>query len=92
MTELTITLIPSSVCVCVCVWSVTQLCLPLCGPVDCSLPVSSVHEIFQAKILDRVAFPIPEDIPDPGIKPMSPALAGGFSTSATREARSDFMV
>ena len=27
-------------------------------------------------------FPIPEDLPDPGIKPMSPALAGGFFTKA----------
>ena len=23
-------------------------------------------------------FPIPEDLPDPGIKPASPTLAGGF--------------
>ena len=26
-------------------------------------------------------FPSPGDLPDPGIKPMSPALAGGFFTS-----------
>ena len=26
-------------------------------------------------------FPSPEDLPYPGIKPMSPALAGGFSTT-----------
>ena len=26
-----------------------------CGPVDCSLPGSSVHGIFQARILERVA-------------------------------------
>ena len=32
-----------------------QLCLPLCDPVDCSPPGSSVHEIFQARILGRVA-------------------------------------
>ena len=25
--------------------------------------------------------PSPEDLPDPGIKPMSPALAGGFFTT-----------
>ena len=29
--------------------SVTQLCLTLREPVDCSLPGSSVHEIFQAR-------------------------------------------
>ena len=26
-------------------------------------------------------FPSPRDLPDPGIKPMSPALAGGFFTT-----------
>ncbi|KAI4548431.1 hypothetical protein MG293_000761 [Ovis ammon polii] len=30
---------------------VTQLCPILCDPMDCSLPVSSVHGILQAKIL-----------------------------------------
>ena len=45
-----------SVCVCVCVCvCVTQLCPILCNPVDYSLPGSSVHEILQARILDRVA-------------------------------------
>ena len=29
---------------------VTQSCLTLCDPMDCSLPGSSVHEIFQAII------------------------------------------
>ena len=33
-------------------------------------------------------FPPPGDLPDPGIKPGSPALIGGFfTTSATWEAR-----
>ena len=31
---------------------VTQLCLTLCDPVDCSLPGSSVHGILQARILE----------------------------------------
>ena len=35
--------------------SVTQLCLTLCNPTDCSSPGSSVHEIFQARILVQVA-------------------------------------
>ena len=26
-------------------------------------------------------FPLPGDLPDPGIEPVSPALAGGFSTT-----------
>ena len=32
-----------------------QLCLVLYDPMDCSLPGSSVHEIFQARMLERVA-------------------------------------
>ena len=36
---------------------VTQWCLTLCDPMDCSLPGSSVHGIFQARILEWVAIP-----------------------------------
>ena len=36
--------------------SVTQMCPTLCGPVDCSLPGSPVCGIFQAVILEWVAF------------------------------------
>ena len=35
--------------------SVAQSCLTYCDPVDCSLPGSSVHGIFLAKILEWVA-------------------------------------
>ena len=38
-----------------CLCSVTQLCPPLCNPIDCSLPGFSVHEILQARILGWVA-------------------------------------
>ena len=31
---------------------VTQWCLTLCDPMDCSLPGSLVHEIFQARVLE----------------------------------------
>ena len=36
---------------------VTQLCLILCGRMNCSLPASSVHGILQARILEWVAYP-----------------------------------
>ena len=36
---------------------VTQSCLTLCDPVDCSLSGSSVHGILQASILEWVAMP-----------------------------------
>ena len=31
---------------------VAQLCPTLCNPMDCSLPGSSIHGIFQAKVLE----------------------------------------
>ena len=34
---------------------VTQSCPTLCDPTDCSLPGSSVHGIFQARVLEWVA-------------------------------------
>ena len=38
-----------------CVCSVVQSCLTLCNPMDCSPSGSSMHEIFQARILEWVA-------------------------------------
>ena len=34
---------------------VPQSCLSLCDPIDCSLPGSSIHGIFQVRILEWVA-------------------------------------
>ena len=31
---------------------VAQSCLTLCDPIDCSLPGSSIHGIFQASVLE----------------------------------------
>ena len=31
---------------------VSQLCLTLCDPMDCSLSGSSIHGIFQARVLE----------------------------------------
>ena len=50
----------------------------------CSLPDSSVQGIIQAKVLGGLPFFLPEELPDPGIKtisPVSPVLAGGFVTA-----------
>ena len=35
----------------------------------------TVHGILQARILEWVVFPSPGDLPNPGIKPRSPALS-----------------
>ena len=53
---------------------VAQSCLTLCDPMDCNLIGSSVHGIFQARILEWVPFPSPGHLPDPGIEPGSPTL------------------
>ena len=55
-------------------------------PMDYSRPGSSVHGISQARILERVAFPSPEDLPDPRIEPASPALQADSLPLATWEA------
>ena len=55
---------------------VSKSCLTLCDPVDCGPSGSSAHGISQVR-----TFPSPGDLPNPGIKPMSPALAGGFFTT-----------
>ena len=34
---------------------VTQSCPTLCDPMDCHLPGSSIHGIFQARVLEWVA-------------------------------------
>ena len=60
---------------------------------NCSPLGSFVLEILQARILEWFACLPPENLPDPGIKPMSPvspALRGRFfSTDATWEAQYD---
>ena len=48
---------------------VTQSCPILCNPMD-----YTVHGILQARILEWVAFPSPEDLLNPRIEPRSPTL------------------
>ena len=62
-----------------------RLHVPLCVTswTICSLPGSSVHGIVQARILQWVAIPSPGDLPNPGIKPVSPGLqADSLSSEA----------
>ena len=67
-----------------------QWCPTLCGSLDCSPPGPSVHGMLQARMLQWVLCPPPEDLPHPETEPVSLtalALAGGFfTTSATWEA------
>ena len=49
--------------------------------VDCSPPGSSVHGISQGRVLEWVAIAFSRALPDPGVKPATLALAGGFLTT-----------
>ena len=63
-----------------------QSCPTLCDPLHCSPPGSSVHGIFQARIMEWVAMLSSSEFPDVRIKltsVMPPVLAGGFFTTST---------
>ena len=71
-----------------CVCSVSQLYLTLCNLMDWSPQRSSVHGIFQPRILEWLSFPSPGDLPDLGNKLLSlasPVLAGRVFTTAPPE-------
>ena len=54
---------------------VSQSCPTLCDPMDCSPPGSSVHGDSLGKNTGvGLPCPPPGDLPNPGIKPRSPAL------------------
>ena len=61
--------------------SILNRCPTLCNLMDCSPLGSSVHGIFQPEYWSGLPFPSPEDLPDLGIEPASPPLAGRFFTT-----------
>ena len=68
-----------------CMLSHSIMCPTLCGPMDCSLPVSSWN-ISRQEYWSGLPFPTPGDLPDPGTKLKSltsPAVAGRFFTTTT---------
>ena len=48
---------------------VPQLCLTLRDPMGCSLPGSSIHGIFQARVLEWGAIAFSAHLPEPPAKP-----------------------
>ena len=65
-------------------WSeVTQLCSTLWDPTDCSLQGSSIHGIFQARVLAWVTMSFSRGSSDPGIEPGAPALQTLYHLSHT---------
>ena len=61
----------------VCLYSeVAQSCLTLCDPVDYSLPGSSVHGVFQARVLEWVAVSFSRGSSQPGDRTQVSCTAG----------------
>ena len=60
---------------------VTKSCPTLCNTIDYSPPGSSVLGFPRQEYYSGLPFPSPGDLPEPGIEPMFPALAGGFFTA-----------
>ena len=59
----------------------------LCNPMDCSLPASSVHGIFQARVLEWVAISFSRGSSWPrGRTPVSHVVGRFFTVWVTREA------
>ena len=71
-----------------CEWVlVTQWCLTLCDPMDCSRSGSSVHGILQGRMLEWVALPFSRGSSQARDRTQVPHIAGEFFTIwATREA------
>ena len=68
--------------VCVCILSHIQL---FCDPMDYGPPGSCLMEFSKQEYLSGLPFPTPEDLPHPGMEPISPespALAGRFFTTS----------
>ena len=53
---------------------VTQLCPTLCDPVDLALQAPQPMRLTRQEYCSGLPFPSPGDLPDPGLRPASPAL------------------
>ena len=58
----------------------TQSCLSLCNPMDCSPPGSSVHRILQARILEWAAMPSSRESSQLRDRMQVSCIAGRFFT------------
>ena len=68
---------------------ITQSCLTLCDPMDCSLPASSVRGDLQARILEWVAYPSSRGSSQPrNWTEISCIVDRLFTSWATRETQS----
>ena len=74
-------------------WSeVAQSCSTLCDPMDCSLSDSSVHGIFQARVLEWIAISFSRGSSRPRNQTRVSHIAGRrFTIWATREAKMQYL-
>ena len=54
--------------------SVAQSCLTFCGPWTVAHDTPLLMEFSRQEYWSGLPFPSPGDLPDPGIKPASPAI------------------
>ena len=62
-----------------------QLCPTPCGPIDGTQQAPPSLGFSRQEYWSGLQFHSPGDLPDPGIKPASPALTGGFFTTESSE-------
>ena len=60
--------------------SVAQSCPTVVTPCTAAHQAPLSMELSRQEYWSRLPFPSPGDLPNPGIEPASPALAGGFFT------------
>ena len=60
---------------------VAQSCLTLCDPLDYSPKAPLFMGFSRQEYSSGLPFLSPGDLPNTGIKPVSPELAGGFFTT-----------
>ena len=76
-----------------CLCLVTQPCPTLWDPLDCSPPSSSVHGIFQARILEWIAISSSKGSSQPRDQTCVSCITGGFFTCwAIRKAQNKIIV
>ena len=71
---------------------VAQSCLTLCDPMDCSLPGSSVHGIFKARVLEWVAISFSRGYSQPRNWIRVSWIAGEFFTTEKPPLKSTWQI
>ena len=66
-----------------------QLCLTLSDPMDCSLPGSSIHGIFQARVLEWVAICLPTNSRQVHLNPIVSIITLNVNNLSTPNKKQD---